>query len=129
MSKAENPEIHPVELASQREEALLTPESGSDKEEKFDSLNSSSYEKAGNKTLGYDHEAEFGQAKLNDFLTRDDENENQYDWESEEFKNIPEIVRNTVSFEDDPTLPVITFRSVVLSALFCTIGSIVSQIS
>ncbi|WWD00409.1 hypothetical protein V866_007322 [Kwoniella sp. B9012] len=127
MSKAENPEIHPVELAAQREEALLTPES--DKDEKFDSINSNPYENNQSKTLGYDHEAEFGQAKLNDFAIRDDENENLYDWESDEFKNIPEIVRNTVSFEDDPTLPVITFRAIVLSALFCTIGSIVSQIS
>ncbi|OCF76766.1 hypothetical protein I204_02468 [Kwoniella mangroviensis CBS 8886] len=127
MSKAENPEIQPVELAAQREEALLTPES--DKDEKFHSINSTPYEKNESTTLGYDHEAEFGQAKLNDFAIRDDENENQYDWESDEFKNIPEIVRNTVSFEDDPTLPVITFRAIVLSALFCAIGSIVSQIS
>lgn len=52
-----------------------------------------------------------------------------YDFTSEEFADIPEIVRNIVSFEDDPTLPVITFRSVTLSVLFCTIGSVISQIS
>lgn len=48
---------------------------------------------------------------------------------SEEFANIPELVRNTVSFEDDPTLPVITFRSVLLSVFFCVLGSFVSQLS
>lgn len=55
--------------------------------------------------------------------------EPQYDFKSEEFANIPEIVRNVVSFQDDPSLPVLTFRSIVLSVIFCTIGSIVSQIS
>ncbi|KAH8647649.1 OPT oligopeptide transporter [Xylariales sp. PMI_506] len=53
----------------------------------------------------------------------------QYDFTSEEFKNIPDLVRHVVSFEDDPSLPVITFRSVILAALFCIIGSIVSQIA
>ncbi|KAJ5336098.1 uncharacterized protein N7506_004120 [Penicillium brevicompactum] len=55
--------------------------------------------------------------------------ESQYDPESPEFKNIPELVRNVVSFEDDPSLPVITFRSVLLSAVFCAIGSVISQLS
>lgn len=55
--------------------------------------------------------------------------EPQYDFTSEEFVNIPDIVRNVVSFEDDPSLPVLTFRSVSLSVLFCIIGSIVSQLS
>ncbi|ROW09525.1 hypothetical protein VMCG_02611 [Cytospora schulzeri] len=55
--------------------------------------------------------------------------EPQYDFDSEEFSSIPELVRNVVSFEDDPTLPVITFRSVLLSIVFCVIGSVVSQIS
>lgn len=55
--------------------------------------------------------------------------ESQYDIESPEFKNIPELVRNVVSFEDDPSLPVITFRSVLLSAVFCAIGSVISQLS
>lgn len=55
--------------------------------------------------------------------------EPQYDFTSEEFAGIPDIVRNVVSFEDDPTLPVLTFRSVTLSVLFCIIGSIVSQLS
>ncbi|KAI1849109.1 hypothetical protein JX266_005070 [Neoarthrinium moseri] len=55
--------------------------------------------------------------------------EPQYDFTSEEFANIPELVRTVVGFEDDPTLPVITFRSVLLSSLFCILGSCVSQIS
>ena len=55
--------------------------------------------------------------------------EHQYDFTSKEFENIPELVRNVVGFEDDPTLPVLTFRSVVLSAIFCIIGSVVSQLA
>ena len=55
--------------------------------------------------------------------------EPQYDFDSEEFAGIPDLVRNVVSFEDDPTLPVITFRSVLLSIIFCIIGSVISQIS
>ncbi|KAJ7697833.1 OPT oligopeptide transporter [Mycena rosella] len=54
--------------------------------------------------------------------------ESQYDWESEEFRDIPELVRSVVSFEDDPSLPVTTFRSVSLSLFFIAVGSIVSQI-
>lgn len=52
-----------------------------------------------------------------------------YDFTSDEFKDIPDIVRNVVSFEDDPTQLVVTFRSVLLTALFCIVGSAVSQIS
>ncbi len=59
----------------------------------------------------------------------DSSDESQYDFDSAEFKNIPELVRTVVSFEDDPSLPVLTFRSILLSAIFCTIGSIVSQLS
>lgn len=59
----------------------------------------------------------------------DSSDESQYDFESAEFKNIPELVRTVVSFEDDPSLPVLTFRSILLSAIFCAIGSIVSQLS
>jgi hypothetical protein len=55
--------------------------------------------------------------------------ESQYDFDSAEFKNIPELVRTVVGFEDDPSLPVLTFRSILLSATFCTLGSIVSQLS
>lgn len=58
-----------------------------------------------------------------------DDSEPEYDFKSEEFANIPELVRTVVGFEDDPSLPVLTFRSLLLSALFCTIGSIVSQLS
>lgn len=52
-----------------------------------------------------------------------------YDTTSDDVAEIPELVRNIVSFEDDPTLPVITFRSVLLSVLFCIVGSFVSQLS
>ncbi|KAJ7443213.1 OPT oligopeptide transporter [Mycena galericulata] len=31
--------------------------------------------------------------------------DSQYDWDSEEFRGIPELVRSIVSFEDDPSLP------------------------
>ncbi|KAH8586419.1 OPT oligopeptide transporter [Bisporella sp. PMI_857] len=61
--------------------------------------------------------------------SKEDSHEPQYDFTSPEFANIPELVRETVGFEDDPSLPVITFRSMLLSAIFCTIGSIVSQLS
>ncbi|KAJ7137021.1 OPT oligopeptide transporter [Mycena epipterygia] len=52
----------------------------------------------------------------------------KYDWESEEFRDIPELVRSIVSFEDDPSLSVTTFRSVSLAIFFITLGSVVSQI-
>ncbi|KAH7126019.1 OPT oligopeptide transporter [Dactylonectria macrodidyma] len=55
--------------------------------------------------------------------------EEEYDFSSQEFVNIPDLVRSVVSFEDDPNLPVMTFRSILLAAIFCTLGSIVSQIS
>jgi hypothetical protein len=81
-------------------------------------------------------------AAISNVLLSDDEKDNkvpkeqtasldepQYDFESEEFSSIPDLVRNVVSFEDDPTLPTITFRSVLLAAVFCVIGSVVSQLS
>lgn len=55
--------------------------------------------------------------------------EGSIDLTSDEFADIPELVRNIVSFEDDATLPVITFRSVLLSIVFCVLGSFVSQLS
>ncbi|CAN8096086.1 unnamed protein product [Discula destructiva] len=55
--------------------------------------------------------------------------EDPVDFNSDEFADIPELVRNVVSFEDDPTLPVITFRSVLLSVVFCVLGSFVSQLA
>ncbi|CAI0652967.1 unnamed protein product [Colletotrichum noveboracense] len=58
-----------------------------------------------------------------------DDPEPEYDFKSEEFANIPELVRTVVGFEDDPSLPVITLRSILLSTVFCTIGSTVSQLS
>ncbi|KAK1972368.1 OPT oligopeptide transporter [Colletotrichum sublineola] len=57
------------------------------------------------------------------------DSEPEYDFNSPEFSNIPELVRTVVGFEDDPSLPVITFRSLLLSALFCIIGSTASQLS
>ncbi|WWD19463.1 hypothetical protein CI109_103923 [Kwoniella shandongensis] len=63
--------------------------------------------------------------EIDDFIHR----EEKYDFDSEEFINIPDLVRNTVSFEDNETAPVITFRSVVLATIFCAIGSVVSQLS
>lgn len=57
------------------------------------------------------------------------ENEAPYDTNSDDVAEIPELVRNIVSFEDDPSLPVITFRSVLLSVVFCVVGSFVSQLS
>ncbi|KAL4881631.1 OPT oligopeptide transporter protein-domain-containing protein [Aspergillus karnatakaensis] len=53
----------------------------------------------------------------------------QYDFTSDEFKNIPELVQTVCGFEDDPSATVLTFRSIILSAIFCTIGSVVSQLS
>ncbi|KAF3800837.1 Oligopeptide transporter 5 [Colletotrichum gloeosporioides] len=58
-----------------------------------------------------------------------DDSEPEYDFKSEEFANIPELVRTVVGFKDDPSLPVITFRSILLSTVFCAIGSTVSQLS
>lgn len=58
-----------------------------------------------------------------------DDDDEEIDEESEEYASIPELVRNVVSFKDDPTLPVITFRSILLSVVFCVIGSFVSQLS
>lgn len=57
------------------------------------------------------------------------EGEEAIDHTSEEYAGIPELVRNIVTFEDDPTLPVITFRSILLSVVFCVLGSFVSQLS
>ncbi|CAK7217747.1 hypothetical protein SCUCBS95973_003249 [Sporothrix curviconia] len=68
-----------------------------------------------------------GQGKLGGAATQIDDP--SYDFTSDEFKNIPDIVRDVVSFEDDPTIAVVTFRSVVLTALFCVVGSAVSQLS
>ncbi|KAJ7137016.1 OPT oligopeptide transporter protein-domain-containing protein [Mycena epipterygia] len=52
----------------------------------------------------------------------------KYDWEAEEFRDIPQLVRSIVSFEDDSSLPVTTFRSVSLANFFIPLGSVVSQI-
>ncbi|KAJ7137034.1 OPT oligopeptide transporter protein-domain-containing protein [Mycena epipterygia] len=47
----------------------------------------------------------------------------KYESESEEFRDIPELVRSIMSFEDDQSLPVTTFRSVSLAIFFITLGS------
>ncbi|GJC78502.1 oligopeptide transporter 2 [Colletotrichum liriopes] len=52
-----------------------------------------------------------------------EDSEPEYDFKSPEFANIPELVRTVVGFEDDPSLPVITFRSLLLSTVFCAIGT------
>lgn len=78
------------------------------------------------KSVGSGKIREWGGSQQQD---SDSPDEPQYDFTSEEFARIPELVREVVGFEDDPTLPVITFRSVLLSVIFCIIGSVVSQIS
>ncbi|KAL2836880.1 OPT oligopeptide transporter protein-domain-containing protein [Aspergillus pseudoustus] len=55
--------------------------------------------------------------------------EPDYDFTSDEFKNIPELARTVVSFEDDPSTPVLTFRAILLASIFCILGSVVSQLS
>ncbi|KAJ0414203.1 OPT oligopeptide transporter protein-domain-containing protein [Aspergillus carlsbadensis] len=52
-----------------------------------------------------------------------------YDSTADEFKSIPELVRTVVGFEDDPSTPVLTFRALLLSCIFCVLGSVVSQLS
>ncbi|KAK4701756.1 hypothetical protein P7C70_g4468, partial [Phenoliferia sp. Uapishka_3] len=51
------------------------------------------------------------------------------DWDSDDYSRFPELVREVVNFEDDPTLPTITFRVVLLSIIFVVVGSFVSQLS
>ncbi|KAJ7290272.1 putative plant-like oligopeptide transporter [Mycena rebaudengoi] len=46
-----------------------------------------------------------------------------------EYSSIPRLVRDTVSFEDDPTATTITFRFFVLSTIFCCAGSFVGQLT
>ncbi|KAJ7153089.1 OPT oligopeptide transporter [Mycena crocata] len=40
-----------------------------------------------------------------------------------EYTNFSQLVRDVVSFEDDPTMPTVTFRVVVLSMLFVCLGA------
>ncbi|EFX03567.1 putative plant-like oligopeptide transporter [Grosmannia clavigera kw1407] len=58
-----------------------------------------------------------------------DSDKHEPDFSADEFAHIPELVREVVRFDDDPDLLVITFRSVILSLVFCVIGSFVSQLS
>ncbi|ORY32181.1 OPT oligopeptide transporter [Naematelia encephala] len=84
------------------------------------------------KELSYDEDeknATYSVEQLGDVDGKLGVEDEEYDWESEEFRDIPELVREVVSFEDDPTQPVITFRAVLLSTIFCVIGSVVSQLS
>lgn len=59
---------------------------------------------------------------------QDDKN-GDHDWDSDDFKDIPDLVRETVSFVDDPNEAYLTFRVFVLSALFCTLGSCCSMLT
>jgi hypothetical protein len=45
----------------------------------------------------------------------------------EDLRDIPVEVRNTVSFEDDPNLPTITFRYFLLTFLFVAPGAFLYQ--
>jgi hypothetical protein len=45
----------------------------------------------------------------------------------EDLKDIPVEVRNTVSFEDDPNLPTITFRYFLLTFIFVAPGAFLYQ--
>lgn len=72
---------------------------------------------------------EVGTSSSDDIGDKKEEEKEEIDLDSEEFAGIPELVRNIVSFEDDPTIPVITFRSILLSVVFCVLGSFVSQLS
>jgi len=59
----------------------------------------------------------------------EEEAKGEHDWDSDEFKDIPDLVRETVSFDDDPNEAYLTFRVFVLSALFCTLGSCCSMLT
>jgi OPT family small oligopeptide transporter len=47
----------------------------------------------------------------------------------EDVKELPRVVREVVSLEDDPTIPVLTFRFYVLSILFIVPGAFISTMS
>ncbi|CAN6597051.1 oligopeptide transporter 1 [Trichomonascus vanleenenianus] len=47
----------------------------------------------------------------------------------EDVRQLPKIVREIVSLEDDPTIPVLTFRFYVLSILFIIPGAFISTMS
>ncbi|KAJ6575778.1 OPT oligopeptide transporter [Mycena vulgaris] len=51
------------------------------------------------------------------------------EWEGPDCENIPQLVRDIVGFEDDPTMPTLTFRVVVLSAIFVCIGAFTGQLT
>ncbi|KAG2181569.1 hypothetical protein INT44_008384 [Umbelopsis vinacea] len=52
------------------------------------------------------------------------------DYENDpEYKDIPLIVRELVTFEDDPETPSLTFRYFLLSIIFVGLGAFVSQLS
>ncbi|KAJ7153240.1 OPT oligopeptide transporter [Mycena filopes] len=46
-----------------------------------------------------------------------------------EYRNIPQLVRDVVGFEDDPTMPTVTFRVVVLSTIFVSLGAFTGQLA
>ncbi|KAJ7917773.1 OPT oligopeptide transporter [Mycena leptocephala] len=50
-------------------------------------------------------------------------------WDSLEYANIPQLVRDVVGFEDDPHMPTLTFRVVVISTIFVCLGSFTGQLA
>ncbi|KAF5373721.1 hypothetical protein D9758_000899 [Tetrapyrgos nigripes] len=52
------------------------------------------------------------------------------DWENDpEYASIPRLVRDTISFEDDPTESTITFRVLVLTTAYVCLGAFVGQLA
>ncbi|KAM3583033.1 OPT superfamily [Umbelopsis sp. WA50703] len=68
---------------------------------------------------------------LQDELVKEDViEENFIDYENDpEYKDIPLVVRELVTFDDDPEQPSLTFRYYLLSFVFVGLGAFVSQLS
>ncbi|KAG2180274.1 hypothetical protein INT43_004063 [Umbelopsis isabellina] len=68
---------------------------------------------------------------LHDEIVKEDlAEENSIDYENDpEYKDIPLVVRELVTFEDDPEQPSLTFRYYLLSFVFVGLGAFVSQLS
>ncbi|KAJ7831378.1 OPT oligopeptide transporter [Mycena olivaceomarginata] len=50
------------------------------------------------------------------------------EWEAPEYTNIPQLVRDVVGFEDDPTMSTLTFRVICLSTIFVCLGAFTGQL-
>ncbi|KAJ7835589.1 OPT oligopeptide transporter protein-domain-containing protein [Mycena leptocephala] len=50
-------------------------------------------------------------------------------WDSPEYADIPQLVRDVVGFEDDPHTQTLTFRVVVISTIFVCLGSFTGQLA